>query len=149
MARNWRALINSRLKGFLSPMSVVAVVLLFISSRIIIISVATGLVLPPIVRLIHCCHLSKQPFILILKLSDHSIQLFHSEMLRDIVHLVPIMLLVLVVMLIVLVVVNILSHVHTLTPYGDYSICVGVVFSPMVGANVLTYFSEVIQHYPL
>ena len=149
MARNWQALSSSRLKGFLSPTSVVAVVLLFISSRIIIISVATGLVLPPIVRLIHCCHLSKQPFILILKLSDHSIQLFHSEMLRDIVHLVPIMLLVLVVMLIVLVVVNILSHVHTLTPYGDHSTCIGVVFSPMVGANVLTYFSEVIQHYPL
>ena len=121
------------------------IVFLLISSGVIIIPVAASLILPPIVLLIHYCHLSEQP----LTVSDHLMQPFHSGRLRDVVHLVPIMLLMLVVMLIVLiirvvlVVTNILSHVHTLTPYGDHSTCVGVIASPTVGTNVLTCFSEV------
>ena len=61
-------------------------------------------------------------------------------MLRDVAHLIPIMLLMLVIMLILLIVSNILNHIHILTPCGDHSTCVGVVSGPMVGANVLTYF---------
>ena len=73
-------------------------------------------------------------------------QPLHSGGLRDVIHLIPIMLLVLVVMLIVLimrimlVVTNIISHVHTLIPYGDQSSCVGVVFGPTMGVNALIYF---------
>ena len=111
------------------------VVFLLISSEVIIIPVAASLIFPPIVLKIHCCHFSEQPLILILKLSNYSIQPFHSGRLRD-VHFLSIMLLVLVVMLIVLVVpivlvvTNVLSHVHTLAPCGDHSTCVGVVSAP-------------------
>ena len=42
-------------------------------------------------------------------------------------------------MLIVLVVTNILSHVHTLTPFGNHLTCMGVIFGSTMGANVLTY----------
>ena len=44
------------------------------------------------------------------------------------------------IMLVMLVITNMLSHVHTLTPCGDdYLPFIGLVFGPMVGANVLTY----------
>lgn len=39
-----------------------------------------------------------------------------------------------------LVVANMLIHVHTLTPYGNHSSCVGVVSDTTLGANVLTCF---------
>ena len=68
---------NGRLDGFRSPTSVVSVVFLLISSGVIIVSVAAGFVLVPIVLPIYYYHLSGQLFILILKLSDHLIQPFY------------------------------------------------------------------------
>ena len=68
-----RSLSSGHLDGFLSPTNVVGVVFLLISSGVIIVSVAASFVLVPIVLPIHYCHLSGQLFILILKLSDHSI----------------------------------------------------------------------------
>ena len=61
-------------------------------------------------------------------------QPFHSWRLRDVVHLIPAILLMLVGMLImsimriVLVVTNIISHARTLIPCGDHSTFVRVVF---------------------
>ena len=77
-------------------------------------------------------------------------QPLYGGMLKDVVCLIPIVLLMLVVMLImlimwiVLVVTNIISHVHTLASCGNHSTCVGVVFNPMVGASVLTFSLEVV-----
>ena len=52
-----QALGSGRLVHFASPMSVVGVVLFLVSSGIIIILVATGFILSPIIFLIHLYHL--------------------------------------------------------------------------------------------
>ena len=113
---------------------------------------AIGFVLPSIILSIHCCHLRGQPLVLILKLSDHSMQPLYSGKLRDVVCLIFVLLLMLVVMLIMLimrimlVITNIISHVRTLTPCGDHSTCIGVVFDLTVGANILTSFLRVFDN---
>ena len=130
------------LDSFLSHTSIIGVVFLFVSSRVIIILMVTSLIFPPIVFLINRCHLGWQLLILILELSNYLIQSLYGRRLGDVLHLIPILVIMLVVLvvLIMLVVGNMLSHVHTLTPYGDHSPFVGMIFGPVMGANVLTCF---------
>ena len=95
-----QALCGGRLNGFFSPTSVVGVVLLLISSGVIIILVAVDLIFSPVVLPIDCYHLCDQPPTLILKLSYHSLRSFHGGRVRDVVYLIPVVLLMLLVVLI-------------------------------------------------
>ena len=75
-----------------------------------------------------------QPPILILELSNHSMQSCYSRRVRDMVRLIPIVLLMLVVILIMLImrmmlvitnIKKINNHIHSLEFYGDHSILRG------------------------
>ena len=122
------------LNGFFSSMSFVGVILLLISSRAIIIAVATGLIFSSTVLSIHQCHLHGQPPILILELSDHLMQPFYSWRVKNIACLVFVVLLMVVIMPIILImrvmlvitnITSIIDHICTLAPCVDHLILRG------------------------